>query len=130
MSRRPYKRPVPRYTWYLHKTRFMDYMVREVSSLFVGAYAALLVIGCVRLAQGPEAWTGFVVWLQSPTSIIFHLLCLGLSLYHTITWFKVAPQAMPLMIGEEKVPAKTILRAHYAAWAAASLVIFVVVGVL
>jgi hypothetical protein len=37
--------------------RYVLYMVRELTSLFVGVYCALLVVGLWRLAQGPAAWT-------------------------------------------------------------------------
>ena len=37
----------------------------RLTSLFVGLYCALLVVGLVRLAQGPAAWEGFLAALSS-----------------------------------------------------------------
>ena len=59
MSRRPYVRQVER-SWWLHHPRYVAYMIRELTSLFVGLYCALLVVGLVRLSQGHAAWDGFV----------------------------------------------------------------------
>src|SRR6202051_3693316 len=59
MSRRPYMRTVER-GWGLQHPRYVRYMVRELTSLFVGLYCALLAVGLVRLSQGHAAWDGFV----------------------------------------------------------------------
>src|SRR5205807_260776 len=59
MSRRPYVRKMQR-GWWLGHRRYVIYMIRELTSLFVALYAALLVVGLVRLAQGRVAWEGYV----------------------------------------------------------------------
>ena len=56
MSRRPYVRKVER-SWWLQHPRYVAYMIRELTSLFVGLYCALLAIGLIRLAQGHAACT-------------------------------------------------------------------------
>ena len=54
MSRRPYVRKVNR-SWWLGQRRYVAYMIRELTSVFVGLYCGLLVLGLVRLAQGHAA---------------------------------------------------------------------------
>lgn len=129
MPRNPYVRPVSKTTWWMRQGRYKRYIAREVTCIFIGAYMAVLVWGLMRLSQGQEAWDAFVAGLLSPVGIVFQLLCLGFATYNTVTWFQATPKAMPLMIGEEKVPGKTIIAAHYAAWAGVSLVVLIVVGV-
>ena len=51
MSRRPYIRKVKR-SWWLGQRRYVIYMVRELTSLFVGFYCVLLVVG---LSAWPRA---------------------------------------------------------------------------
>ena len=75
MSRRPYTRKVER-SWWLQHPRYVAYMIRELTSLFVGLYCALLAVGLVRLAQGQAAWEGFVAALSSPLGVAFQLVCL------------------------------------------------------
>ncbi len=127
MSRRPYLRQVKR-SWWLGQRRYIVYMVRELTSLFVGLYCALLAIGLIRLAGGRAAWDGFVDAVSSPFGIAFQLVCLVFAVFHSVTWFAVTPKAMPLMMRGEPVTTKTIIGAHYAAWALVSLIVLVVAG--
>ena len=55
MSRKPLVRECPPTTWYFRQPRYLRYMSREITSIFVGAYCVLLVVGLHRLANGPEA---------------------------------------------------------------------------
>src|SRR5262249_62256967 len=51
MSRRPYVRKVKR-SWWLARRRYVVYMVRELTSLFVGVYGAVLAGGLWTLPEG------------------------------------------------------------------------------
>jgi fumarate reductase subunit C len=128
VSRRPYIREV-KSGWWLQQPRFIRYMIRELTSLFVGLYCALLVVGLYRLAQGQAAWDGFLAALSSPADVGFQLLCLAFAVYHSATWFNVTPKAMPLMVKGELVPARTIIAFHYGAWAVISLIVLIVAGI-
>jgi fumarate reductase subunit C len=128
MSRRPYMRKVER-SWWLRQPRYVRYMVRELTSLFVGLYCGLLVVGLVRLSQGHAAWDGFVAAISSPLGVVFQLLCLVFALYHSVTWFALTPKAMPLMVKGEPVPGVVIVGAHYIAWAMVSIVVLIGAGI-
>jgi fumarate reductase subunit C len=128
MSRRPFVRKVKR-TWWLGQRRYVVYMIRELTSLFVGLYSAWLVVGLVRLAQGRAAWESFLAASSSPPVVLLQLVCLAFATYHSITWFAVTPKAMPLTLKGEPVSDKTIVGAHYAAWAAVSLVVLIATGI-
>ena len=127
MSRRPYVRKAER-SWWLHHPRYVAYMVRELTSLFVGLYCALLVVGLIRLAQGQAAWDGFVAAFSSPLGVSLQLVCLAFAIYHSVTWFALTPKAMPLMIKDEPVPDMAIVGAHYVAWAVVSVVVLIAAG--
>ena len=127
MSRRPYVRKVER-SWWLQHPRYIRYMVRELTSLFVGLYCALLVVGLIRLSQGHAAWDGFVAAISSPLGVAFQLICLVFATYHSVTWFALTPKAMPLTMRGEAVPGAVIVGAHYAAWAAVSIVVLIGAG--
>ena len=127
MSRRPYTRQVER-SWWLQHPRYVAYMIRELTSLFVGLYCALLTVGLIRLAQGQAAWEGFVAALSSPLGVAFQLVCLAFAIYHSVTWFALTPKAMPLMIKGEPVPSIAIVGAHYVAWAVVSIVVLIGTG--
>lgn len=128
MSRKPYRRPVSATAWWLAQPRYIRYMAREVSCVFIGAYTGVVVAGLVRLSQGADAWNGFVEALQAPVSVVFHLLALAFALYHTTTWFNVTPKAMPVQIGAARLPGSIIIGAHYAGWAVVSALILYLAG--
>ena len=129
MSRRPLIREVPPTTWYFRQPRYMRYMSREITSIFVGAYCVLLVVGLQRLAAGPAAWEGFLQALRTPASIVFKFLALVAAVYHAATWFNATQKAMPVQIGEDFVPGSVISGAHYVAWAVLSVAILFLAGV-
>jgi fumarate reductase subunit C len=104
-------------------------MSREITSIFVGAYCVLLVVALQRLAAGQAAWEGFLLALQSPLSIVFHLLALVAAAYHAATWFNATQKAMPVQIGEDFLPGNVISGAHYAVWVVLSGVILYLAGV-
>ena len=129
MSRRPYKRQLPKTTWFLRHSRFQNYMLHEISSIFVAIYLVILIVGLFRLGQGPEAWQG---WLNAVTSwpgIIFHIIAFIFAIIHTTAWFKAVPQAMRIQTGETFVPGKLIVGVHYGVWAAVSVVVLLLAGV-
>jgi len=129
MSRKPYIRPIPKSSWYMRHGRYKRYMLREVTCVSIGAYTAVLAMGLLRLSQSQGAYEAFLGALQTPSAILFHIVALGFALYHTTTWFNVTPQAMPIMKGDDFLPGKVIVGAHYAGWAVVSLFILLVVGV-
>jgi fumarate reductase subunit C len=88
-----------------------------------------MVVGLMRLSQGPAAWQGFLQALQSPASIAFHVVALAFSLYHSVTWFNLTPKALPVQLGEEFLPDGVIAGAHYAGWVALSVALFWMAGV-
>ncbi|HSA90673.1 MAG TPA: fumarate reductase subunit C [Burkholderiales bacterium] len=122
MSRRPYVRPITS-EWIFRHPRYVRYMVREFSCLFIGGWTVLMVWGLKQLAEGPAAWAAFLELLRSPAGIAFQLLTLAFAAYHSVTWFNLTPKALPLQVGEDFVPDWVIAGAHFAGWAVVSLLI-------
>jgi fumarate reductase subunit C len=128
VGRRPYQRVLPRTGWFLRHPRYVRYMLREVSCIFIGAYTLLVLIGVFRLSQGQAQYEAFLEALRSPLSIVLHVLTLGFAVYHSITWFNLTPRALPIQIGESFVPDAVIAGAHYLAWFVFSLVVLYLAG--
>ncbi|TVQ34073.1 MAG: hypothetical protein EA356_11180 [Geminicoccaceae bacterium] len=129
MARRPYVQEVDRYRWWITDKRFnrafyLDYMAREASCIFIALYTILFVWGLGALASGPEAFANFIGAMQSPFGLVVQLLILFFTVYHAVTWFKLAPMGMkPLRSGDGKrVPPATVIQAMFAAWAGCSVV--------
>jgi len=131
MSRQPYIRPISKTTWYMRNGRYKVYMMREMTCLLVGVYSMLLIFGLAALAEGSaERWNAFLASQQNSAMVTFHALALIYFLiYQTFAWFELAPKAMPLQLGEKKLPDSYIVIAHYIAWAVLSAIIFWLAGV-
>lgn len=119
-KRNPYIREVPK-DWWIKQLFYTKYMIREGTSLFITLYSLILAWGVFRLSQGEAAFNSWLEALQNPIAIILHLIMLFFALYHTITWFSLAPKAADLWIKGKKVDDKVIVSAHYAAFAVLSL---------
>jgi fumarate reductase subunit C len=131
MSRQPYIRPVSKTTWYMRQGRYKRYMLREVTCLLVAAYCFLAIWGLASLAAGPQQWSAYLESQQNTFMVVFHAAALIFYLvYMTFDWFKLAPKAMPVQLGEKKIPDLVIVIAHYLAWALVSLLVFWLAGVI
>ncbi len=63
MSRKPYVRPISN-TWWLEKPEYTLYMLRELTSVFVGGYAVVMLVGLRRLSEGQAAYEAFLAALR------------------------------------------------------------------
>jgi fumarate reductase subunit C len=129
VGRRPHVRPITS-EWIFRHPRYLKYMVREFSCLFIGAWTLMLVCALGRLSEGPEAWARFLEGLKSPLIVAFHVVALAFAVYHSYTWFQLTPKALPLQVGEKFLPDGVISGAHFAAWAVLSAAILYFSGVL
>ena len=130
MSRQPYVRPLSKTTWYLRNGRYKRYILREVTCVLVGLYCVLAIWALAALAAGEASWNAFLASQQNPVMIGVHAVALAYYLiYMTFDWFGLAPKAMPLQFGENKVSAATIVVGHYVAWAVVTLLVFWLTGV-
>ena len=121
--RRPYVRPMQ--GWWRRDPFFMRYMVREATALAVVAYAIVLTIGVVCLAQGEAAWNGWLAALRSPWSLLLHAVLLLAMAVHARSWFEIMPKTMPMIfIGGKRVAAAMITRTGWAATLLASIALF------
>jgi succinate dehydrogenase subunit C len=119
-----YIRPISP-TWWLARPAYTWFMVRELTSAFIAGYAVFLLILMAR-ARDPAAFSSLIEGLKSPLSIILHLIVLAFALYHTITFFNLAPRVLVVQRGEERVPDAMISGANYLAWVIVSVVLFII----
>ncbi len=119
--REGYIRPMPG-DWWLKRKHYTLFMIREFTSVFVGAYAVFLVV-MVSRARDPESFTRFVEVLKSPVSIGLHGIALAAALYHSATWFNLTPKVMVIYRGKDRVPEAWIAAANYVAWIVVSAIV-------
>ena len=125
-NRRPYVRSMA--GWWKRDPYFVRYMAREVTAIFVAAYAVVLLVGLVRLSQGEAAYNAWLQALQTPLSLVFHLVVLAVFCYHTWSWFSIMPKTMPIMfVGGKRVQPGTITGAGVAAAIVVCLAVLLIV---
>lgn len=122
MSVKEYRRPWNAATWWLERPTWVLFMVRELTAVFVGGYALMLLI-IVSKANNAEDFRACIESLKSPLWVVLHLVTLGMVVYHAVTWFQLTPQAMPVWRGEEKVSPALIVASNYVAWIVISFLV-------
>lgn len=117
------KRHIPRIpiSWWIRKKSYVYFILRELTSIFVAAYAVILLIQVGALSRGAQAWEALIEWFATPLSIGLHVIILIFVLYHSITWFNLAPTAMVLRIGKKRIPDAAILAVNFGMWALLSV---------
>jgi fumarate reductase subunit C len=114
--------------WWRKNPFFVRYMIREGSSVFLAIYALILLVGLLRLSQGPEAYEGWRTALTHPVSILFHWAALLTVGYHAYTWWMVSPKTAPnIRLGGREIPEMLIAAGGLLGTVGASVVVYVIV---
>ncbi len=121
--RKEYVRPLPA-TWWLKRRTYFLFMLRELTCVFVGGYALLLLL-LAKHRDDPQAFAGV---LDSPLLIALQLIALPMILYHTVTWINLTPKVMVLWRGEERVSPVLIAGVNHVAWVLVSVLILWIVS--
>ncbi len=122
------RRPVSTY-WWLQKPAYFRFILREVSSVFVGWFVVFLLLLVRAVSGGAESYQEFLEWSATWPILLLNVVSLFFIAFHTITFFIAAPQALVVRFGGRRVPGTMIVAGHYAALVAVSLVVvWVVLG--
>jgi fumarate reductase subunit C len=109
--------------WWLQDWHSLKFILREISSVFV----AIAVIGTLlqihALQQGPESYARFEDRLRTPLGIAITVIVFFFVVFHSITWFNLAPRAMTIRFAGRKVPELLIAAANYGLWMVATLAV-------
>ena len=89
--------------WFLERPAFRAFMAREATSVAVAGYLVFLLFLLNAIGDGPAAFARVVDDLNQPLAVFLHVLVFGAALYHSITWFNLTPQIMPMYIGEDRL---------------------------
>ena len=109
--------------WWLERFAYGKFITREMTSVAVGYAAVLFMLELWVLSRGPAAYERFVELLGSIPMLILHSVVLAFLLFHSITWFNLAPRALVVRLGRRRIPDALVLAGHYAAWLVATAVV-------
>lgn len=102
--------------WWLQNRRYAGFVLRELTSVFVAFFALILLWQVRAVAAGPEAYAQFQARLGTPPLLALHAVAFVFVLFHSITWFNLAPKAMVVRLRGQRVPDWAISGGNYAAW--------------
>lgn len=109
--------------WWANRWIHIKFISRELTSICVALYSLVLLLYVRAVLKGPEEFEAFASVMRSPVVLVLHVLLLGGLLFHSITWFNLAPKAMVIKLGGKNVPGMVIALMNYVAWVVISLVL-------
>jgi fumarate reductase subunit C len=119
--------PVP-ILWWLGNASYFAFMLRELSCIFVAWFVVFLLYLVSAVIEGPSGYQEFLNWAASPPILLLNIVGLAFVIYHAVTFFNAAPQALVVRVGGERVPGNLIAGGHYAGWIAVSVLVFLILG--
>jgi fumarate reductase subunit C len=109
--------------WWLRRGSYLAFILRELSSIFVGWFVLYLLLLVRAVRQGVSGYQAFLDWSGRPAVLLLNIVSLLFIVYHAITWFNLAPKAVVLRVGGTRVPGFLIAGSNYLAWAMASALV-------
>jgi fumarate reductase subunit C len=102
--------------WWLGEWHYLKFILRELSSLSVAWFVGLTLFQLRAFMNGPETYARFTARLQSPVMIALNAIAFCFMMFHAITWFNLAPCAMPVRVGGKRVPEFLVAAPNYLLW--------------
>lgn len=111
--------------WWTKKWSHLKFILRELTSLVVMATCLEILLLTYALLYEPDAsYWRIIEYLSHPLAIVFNIFVLGGLIFHSATWFNLAPKAMEIKIGKTRIPGFVIVGSNYGAWIVISALIF------
>jgi fumarate reductase subunit C len=109
--------------WWLERWSYLAFIVRELSSLFVGWFVVYLLLLVHAVSRGHGSYLRFLGWSAGPVVLVLNVVSLFFVGFHAITWFNLAPKALVVRLRGKQVPATWIAASNYVLWALVSALV-------
>ena len=119
---RAYRQPVAR-TWWARRWSYLQFMLREISCVFVAWSVVYLLLLVHAIGAGRDSYGRFLDFSANPVVVLLNVVTLIFLLLHAVTWFGLAPRAMVVHLRGRSVPAGAVVAGHYVAWFVVSAVV-------
>lgn len=103
--------------WWVSRRSYLIFVLRELSSVFVAWSVVFLLLLVRAVSQGGAEYQRFVDRSSAPGMLALNVVALAFVVFHAITWFNLAPQAMVVRVRGKRLARSRIVLAHYVAWA-------------
>jgi fumarate reductase subunit C len=105
--------------WWVRKRHYFLYMVREFTALPLAIWLLWLLVEIKRAGDGASGYVPH----SSPGFVVFSVICLAFSLYHSVTFLKLSGVIIRIKVLDQPLPSRLITASMLAVWVLASIVI-------
>ena len=116
----PYRIPM---FWWLQKGSYFAFILREASCIFVAWFVVYLLLLVQAVNQGDASYQALLAWSASSSIVLLNVVSLLFLVFHAITFFDAAPQALVVRLGSTRVPGSMIAAGHYVGWVVVSAIV-------
>ena len=109
--------------WWLRRRAYLAFITRELSSVFVAWFVVYLLRLIRAVTQGALEYEQFLEWAAQPAVLLLNALTLFFVVFHAITWFNLAPQAIVARFRGRRLPGGLITASNYGAWLVTSAIL-------
>ena len=118
-----YHRPISIW-WWVRKRSYFVFVMRELSSIFVGWFVFYLLTLVAAVGRSEAAYNDFLDWASTPWVVVLNVVALAFLVLHAITWFSLTPKAMAVQLRGKPVPATLVIASQYVGLAVVSAFVF------
>ena len=93
-----------KWAWFLERPGYVRSCARA-DQLLCGGLLIVLLVTLGRLGGGEAAFAEWLGSVSGPGWMVAHVIALIAAVWHSVTWFAAVPQAMPIYLGEKRLPA-------------------------
>src|SRR5437667_11410200 len=77
--------------WWLKHRDYLVFILRELSSIFVGWFVVYLLLLIRAVNHGANSYHDFLTWSSRSDVVLLNIVSLLFVIFHSITWFHLAP---------------------------------------
>jgi fumarate reductase subunit C len=102
--------------WWLSSWLYLKFILRELSSIAVALTVMLTLLQIRALLAGLQPYAWLQQTLRSPIVVLFNLVAFFFALFHSITWFNLAPKAIAVRVRGRRIPDVFLAAPNYVVW--------------
>jgi fumarate reductase subunit C len=102
--------------WWLTRWTYVAFILRELSSIFVAWTVIYLLLLVRAVSRGEAPFRAFLDWSAMPAIVLLNVVTLLFVVFHAITWFNLASQAIVVHARGHRMPGAWITASNYLAW--------------
>ena len=113
--------------WWLKNRRYLSFMLRELSVLFVAIFLIVYLVQFAFLASGEDNYNQFLNFMKNPLWIAANIIFFAFAVLHSITWFNLVPVVTPIKLKGKEIPRLILWGMGLIFWVGVSIIIAIIV---